>query len=119
LPSELQSIDVSPYATELEKRAAELPFSERYTCTRKSGDKSRYYWATAVHTRKSPKGFAPFTGEIAMARVTLHKDQPKTYRTAFGTIEKGDHLIDTVYEANQKYAKHLGYSLQRLDLITP
>jgi hypothetical protein len=119
LPDELQSIDVSPYAAELEARAAQLPFSEQYTTTRKSGDKYRYYWATAVHTRKSPAGFKPFTGEIAMARVTLHKDQPKTYRTAFGTIEKGDHLIDTVYEANQKYAKHLGYSLQRLDLVTP
>lgn len=119
LPEELKQIDITPYARELDRRAEELPLADTYTCARAAGDKLRYYFARAVHTRRSPEGFGPFTAEIAMARVTLHEDQPKTYHTAFGTIEKGDHLIDTVYEANQKYARHLGYLIERLDLITP
>jgi hypothetical protein len=119
LPAELRNIDISAYSSQLEERAQSLPLAQTYTCRRKSTDKRRYYWAKAVHTRKSPDGFAPFTAEIAMARVTLHADRPKSYRTAFGTIAPGDHLIDTVFEANQKYARHLGYEVKRLDLITP
>ena len=119
LPEELRNIELSAYASQLNERAESLPMAETYSCRRKSTDKRRYYWAKAVHTRKSPDGFAPFTAEIAMARVTLHADKPKTYRTAFGTIAPGDHLIDTVFEANQKYERHLGYEIKRLDLVTP
>lgn len=119
LPDELQQIDIAPFEGALEERAKTLPLSDTYACARGRNDKGRYYWVTAVHTRKTPSGFQPFTGELAMARVTLDKDKPKTFRTAFGKIFPGDHLIDTVFEANQKYASHLGYEIKRLDLVTP
>lgn len=119
LPDELARIDISPYEQQLDERAKSLPMAQAYPCSRKSADKNRYYWIEAKHTRRTPAGFDTFTGELAMARVTLAATQPKTYRTAFGTIAPGDHLIDTVFEANQKYASHLGYEIQRLDLVTP
>jgi hypothetical protein len=119
LPLELQDINISPYGEELEAREKTLPMGETYSCTRKPNDKSRYYWVKATHTRRTPSGFKPFVGELAMARVTLDATRPKIYRTAFGKISPSDHLIDTVFEANQKYARHLGYEIKRLDLITP
>jgi hypothetical protein len=119
LPPDLKSIDLSHYTDALKERVAALPGVESYSTPRAANDTRRYYWAKAVHTRKSPEGFEPFTGELGMARVTLDDDTPQNYRTAFGVIAKGDHLIDTVFEANQKYARHLGYNIERLDLITP
>jgi hypothetical protein len=119
LPEELSQIDITPYESELEQQAQRLPMAQAYPCARKSTDKNRYYFIEAKHTRKTPGGFDTFTGELAMARVTLDQARPKTYRTAFGAIAPGDHLIDTVFEANQKYASHLGYEIKRLDLITP
>lgn len=119
LPDELERIDISLYESELEEQAQKLPMAEAYACPRKSTDKNRYYFIEAKHTRKTPAGFDTFTGELAMARVTLDPTRPKKYRTAFGTVAPGDHLIDTVFEANQKYSSHLGYEIERLDLITP
>lgn len=119
LPDDLARIDISEYEAELEEQAKHLPMAQAYPCSRKSTDKNRYYWIEAKHTRFTPSGFKEFTGELAMARVTLDASKPKKFRTAFGSISPGDHLIDTVFEANQKYASHLGYEIKRLDLVTP
>lgn len=119
LPASLKNIDITPYSADLKSKLAELPEERHYPIARRPGDKNRYYWVTAQHDRDAPSGFAPFTGELAMARVTLPERTPKTFHTAFGTIAPGDHLIDTVFEANQKYAHHLGYEAKRVDLITP
>lgn len=119
LPAALQAIDLTPYSSELSSKLAELPDERHYPIARRPGDNNRYYWVTATHARAAPGGFEPFTGELAMVRVTLAQRTPKTFHTAFGTVAPGDHLIDTVYEANQKYATHLGYELSRVDMITP
>lgn len=119
LPQELKDIDLTQYSSELRARAGKYPQEIQYPLAREPGDESRYYWVTASHDRTSPAGFKPFTGELTMARVTLTERTPKVFKTAFGTINPSDHLIDTVYEANQKYERTLGYHLERVDLITP
>lgn len=118
LPPALSSINLDPYQTALDQQAASLPTSEIESMDHPQ-DGHRYYWVEAHHVRHTPAGFAPFTGHLGMARVTLDETRPRKYKTAFGTITPGDHLIDTVYEANQKYSRHLGYEIDRLDLITP
>jgi len=83
-------------------------------------DPFSYYWARATHTRKDPpEKYAPFTGELAMVRVTLPASQPRRFSTAIGSVDPGDHLIATLAEANAKYALPLTYDLKRVDLITP
>lgn len=119
LPAALTCIDLRPYEAALKQKVAELPETGNYAVTRKAKDKGRYYWVTASHIRHTPEGFKPFTGELAMARVTLAARTPTKFHTAFGIISPHDHLIDTVYEANIKYQRHLGYALERVDLITP
>jgi hypothetical protein len=121
LPSELQAIDLKPYAAELKASAQALDLAsvETTTAPRTSLDKARYYWVESKHSRLSPGGFDPFVGELAMVRVTLPKDRGKTFNTAIGKILPADHLIDTVLEANQKYARFLEAPLGRVDLITP
>lgn len=119
LPPTLSQIDLSPYRAELEAFRQQLPGQNRYTVPRPASDPTRYYWVEATHTRLTPSGFEPFTGELAMVRVTLPDTVPATIQTCIGSVEPGDHLIDTVYEANQKYARHLGFSLARVDCITP
>jgi len=118
LPPELAAINLDAYADALDVESKKLPDPEVQTLAA-ADDDYRYYWVQADHVRHSPSGFAPFSGELGMVRVSLHPTRPKTYHTAFGTVAPGDHLIDTVYEANQKYSRHLGYELERLDLITP
>ena len=118
LPPELSDIPLAEYEQDLARESQKIPAEQIQTLDHPDDD-YRYYWVEAVHTRMTPQGFSPFTGELAMARVTLSEMRPRKYRTAFGTISPGDHLIDTVYEANQKYARHLGYEIARLDLITP
>jgi len=49
----------------------------------------------------------------------LPPTKPGKISTAIGSIEPSDHLIDTVFEANQKYARNLGYCRERVDCITP
>lgn len=102
LPAELRNIDLSAYSSELQEKAAKLPQQDQPLIARPSGDQGRYYMATAHHERSSPNGFKPFTGELAMARVTLTQRKPQVFHTALGSIDPADHLIDTVYEANQK-----------------
>ncbi len=118
IPSEL-SIDLSEYKSKLDAVQAKLPSTQKYTVPRASVDKTRYYWVRATHTRRTPSGFEPFTGELAMARVSLPPTTPGKISTAIGSIDPSDHLIDTVFEANQKYARNLGYCLERVDCITP
>ncbi|HEX3139939.1 MAG TPA: hypothetical protein VHQ87_07785, partial [Rhizobacter sp.] len=118
IPQELQ-IDLGAYKEKLDAVLAGLPGAQKYTVPRASVDKTRYYWIHATHNRMTPQGFSPFTGELAMARVSLPTMTPGKISTAIGSIEPSDHLIDTVFEANQKYAKNLGYQLERLDCITP
>lgn len=121
LPPELQSIDLEPYERDLEASARELdlPAVETTTRPRSALDKVRYYWVISKHTRFAPGGFEPFVGELAMVRVTLPLSRAKTWSTAIGKVLPGDHLIDTVLEANQKYARFLESPLGRVDLITP
>lgn len=119
VPSEFSNIDLTPYKAKLDAVRGQLPEGAKYTVPRASVDKTRYYWAQATHKRETPNGFEPFVGELAMARVSLPPTTPGRINTAIGTIEPADHLIDTVFEANQKYAKNLGYSLERVDCITP
>jgi len=84
-------------------------------------DTSEYYWAHATHTRHTdqPRRFDPFEGKLAMVRVRLPEREPRRFSTRIGTVEPGDHLLATTYQANDKFAVHLGYELRRLDLITP
>ena len=84
-------------------------------------DSSEYYWALATHSRHTdePQRFDPFQGKLAMVRVTLPEREPRRFSSRIGTVEPGDHLIATVYQANDKFAAHVGYPMQRVDLITP
>lgn len=118
LPSELAAIDLSGVAASIERESQRIPDHEIQTLEEPDDD-YRYYWVEANHVRSTPDGFAPFLGHLTMARVTLDETQPRTYKTALGKISPSDHLIDTVYEANQKYCRHLGYEIDRLDVITP
>lgn len=118
LPADLRDIDLDDHVDVLEREAAKVPRDEIQTLD-EPDDGYRYYWTEAVHNRKSPQGFQPFTAQMGMVRVTLPETRPRKYKTAFGVLAPGDHLIDTVYEANQKYKAHLGYEMQRLDVITP
>lgn len=121
LPSELQSIDLKPYSAALQASAAELDLASAETSTVALAplDKARYYWVESKHTRLAPGGFDPFVGELTMVRVTLPLSRAKNFNTAIGKVLPADHLIDTVLEANQKYARFLEAPLGRVDLITP
>lgn len=121
LPPSLERVDLSPYDAELDEvaRSLNLPELEKTLTPRRTGDTTRYYWVEAKHTRRNPTGFEPFVGELAMARVTLPQRRPKAFETCIGTVGPGDHLIDTVLEANQKYGRHLPQAIERLDVITP
>lgn len=109
----------------LDALAAALPESARSSADGRSSasiheaDPISYYWVEAAHTRKTPDGYEPFTGELAMARASLPEREPRRFNTVIGTIEPSDHLIATIFEANEKYQKALGYPLARLDVITP
>ncbi len=118
LPPELDSIDLSDEAEALQRESQKIP-AEEIQVLDQPDDDYRYYWVDAVHTRHTPAGFEPFTGHLTMARVTLDPTRPRKYKTALGQISPADHLIDTVFEANQKYGRALGYELARVDLITP
>ncbi|MEY4577361.1 MAG: hypothetical protein RL701_2064 [Pseudomonadota bacterium] len=115
---------LAPYRDALDAFAATLAVGswnadgEQHTA-RHAGDALDYYWAHAKHTRKSPAGYAPFEGHLALVRVRLPERTPRRFSTPIGTVEPADHLLGSVFEANDKYAQPLGYALQRLDLITP
>lgn len=121
LPKELKGVDLTAYEKDLSAYESELdlPPLEKSTVARPSTDKGRYYWAHATHTRETPAGFSPFVGELPMVRVTLPAQVPKSFSTCIGQVLPGDHLVDTVLEANQKYARFLSQPIGRLDLITP
>lgn len=121
LPPALAQIDLAAYASQLDDVSSDLdlPELERASQTRPSGDETKYYWVEAHHVRKTPDGFEPFSGELAMVRVTLPQTYPKSFSTCIGSVEPGDHLIDTVFEANQKYARYLPQPIGRVDVITP
>lgn len=82
-------------------------------------DPISYYWVEATHTRQTPAGYQPFVGELAMVRASLPARERRRFNTVVGTVEPSDHLIATIFEANDKYQKALGYPLARLDVITP
>jgi hypothetical protein len=120
----LQSLGLQRWATQLDSAARDLGVagaSQLQSILLKNFDPgpTRYYWAEALHARQRPSGYEPFLGQLAMARVQLPQSEPKTFTTEIGTIEKTDHLIASVDEANRKYASDLGYTLSRVDLITP
>lgn len=119
IPPELRQIDLGPYAAQLASLQEKIPDLEKHTVTPKPSNKVRYYWAKAQHTRLTPSGFDPFTGELPLVRVSLPESAPAQVKTAIGSFEPADHLIATVFEANQKYEKNLGYPLERIDCITP
>lgn len=121
LPAQLQAVDISAYDAQLSSYEAEahLPPLEQTSVARPANDTGRYYWAHATHTRKTPTGFQPFVGELPMARVTLPARVPQAFKTAIGDVVPGDHLVDTVLEANQKYARFLSQPIGRLDIVTP
>jgi hypothetical protein len=124
LPAELKCLDFTPWSDQLAQLArSELPGgaeAEGVTrAPRAAGDAVRYYWAEATHARLHPEGYAPFVGKLPMVRVRLPDRTPHDFVTALGTLEQADHLIATVFEANDKYAGKLGYALQRVDVITP
>lgn len=124
VPPELRNLDFSGCAEQLDELAqAQLPGgADNQDVTRVAipgGDKVRYYWIEATHTRQHPDGFQPFVGQLPMVRVSLPAKDPQPVETAIGTFEPPDHLIATVYEANDKFASALGYPLARVDVITP
>jgi hypothetical protein len=108
----------------LDALAATLPPNARTADGRGSSpvheaDPLSYYWAEATHTRLTPAGYQPFVGELAMVRASLPEREARRFNTVVGTLEPTDHLISTIFEANQKYQKALGYPIARLDVITP
>jgi hypothetical protein len=122
LPPELARLDFRNSAQQLDELAELTGANAPDGLTpveRAADDVTRYYWIEAVHTRKRPADYTPFTGRLAMARATLPDSRPETFRTALGTIEPGDHLISTVNEANQKFAHKLDAPLTRVDVVTP
>ncbi len=121
IPEKLEQIDLSPYSAELEDAASELdlPELEESSQERPTGDDRKYYWVESHHVRETPAGFEPFVGKLAMVRVTLPETYPESFHTCIGQVLPGDHLVDTVLEANQKYARYLESPIGRLDLITP
>jgi len=119
LPPDLARIDLSAYATPLAELSGTLSASAGEVLRAEANDPYRYYWVKAEHARQSPGGFPNFVGELAMVRVSLPARTPKAFKTKIGSVEPGDHLIDTVLEANQKYARFLAAPLGRVDLITP
>jgi len=121
MPEQLENLDITGYDQDLSRYEAELdlPPLEKSTVTRPADDAGRYYWANATHARTTPSGFSPFVGELAMARVSLPARSPAAFKTCIGQILPGDHLVDTVLEANQKYQRFLSQPIGRLDLITP
>lgn len=118
LPPALSTLDLGPYESSLAALAKEGAGTPSVRA-RTANDETLYYWIQATHTRRSPVGFDPFVGELAMARVRLPERVPTPIETAIGDVLPGDHLIDTVFEANQKYASTLGYELERVDCVTP
>lgn len=125
LPPELARLDLSPYAGQLDELARLTGLTGAQAqqgvsvLPRPADDATRYYWVEAAHARKQPSHYLPFVGRLAMARVTLPLSTPETFRTALGTIEPADHLLATVQEANQKFARNLDAPLARVDVITP
>ena len=120
----VDSAALDPHKNVLDAIAASLPQGARATDGKSStlaheADPIGYYWVEATHTRQSPNGYEPFTGELAMVRASLPEREPRRFSTVIGTLEPSDHLIATVFEANDKYQKALGYPLARLDVITP
>lgn len=108
----------------LDALAASLPQNARAAQGKASAlvheaDPITYYWAEATHTRLTPNGYEPFTGELAMVRASLPERKARRFNTLIGTIEPSDHLIATIFEANDKYQRALGYPIARLDVITP
>ncbi len=118
LPPALATIELDAYRTALGPLSAHVSGAPRVRA-KPPNDETLYYWVEATHTRRTPTGFDPFVGELAMARVTLPTRVPTPFVTAIGDVLPGDHLIDTVFEANQKYAEVLGYELERVDCVTP
>jgi hypothetical protein len=119
LPPDLARIDLSAYSAELSDLSKGLGPNDTASKPQVGPDAYRYYWVQSEHSRLDPPGFEPFVGELAMVRVTLPARTPKTFRTQIGDVEPGDHLIDTLLEANQKYARFLEAPLGRVDLVTP
>lgn len=132
LPAELAQIDWSVCESALEELARGEHVHVDDGCELRDGmtrslrsdpdrqrDKTRYYWVEATHSRKHPGSYPEFTGELPMVRVRLPVSEPRDFLTLVGTVEPEDHLIATVAEANEKFAATLGYSLVRVDLITP
>jgi len=108
----------------LDAIAAALPQSAHASEGRSSAavheaDPIGYYWVEATHTRQTPQGYQPFIGELAMVRASLPAREPRRFNTVIGTCEPSDHLLATIFEANEKYQRALGYPLARLDVITP
>lgn len=118
LGASVAALDLSRYSDQLDLLAAELP-PLAGTQAAAAATTYRYYWVEAEHKRLIPEGYDPFVGQLAMARVTLPATQPKAVSTLIGHVRPDDHLIATVYEANDKYSGELGYELARVDLVTP
>jgi hypothetical protein len=121
LPEELRSLDLSPYADQLREleRTLALSSPQALSGPLPAADAYRYYWIKSEHQRHKPDGFTPFVGEVAMVRVTLPLRTPRSFQTRIGSVNPDDHLVDTVLEANQKFARFLDAPIGRLDLITP
>jgi hypothetical protein len=124
LPAAVAQLDFSQCADELEALAQgaladNAGLLDPALVPKCAGDPVRYYWAEATHVRQHPTGHQAFVGKLPMVRVSLPASAPRTFETSIGTVEPPDHLIATVHEANDKFAKVLGYELVRLDVITP
>ncbi len=121
-----KDLDLSPYAQELEGLSTKLGLrviegTGECSIHCQAGTEhpgTRYYAATAEHSRKDPPLDA-FVGHLAMARVSLPASQPAVVETKLGTVEPRDHLIATIAEAQREYGSELDRPIARLDLVTP
>jgi hypothetical protein len=88
----------------------------------RSKGRHEIYHLQAKHTRGEPITSA-FTGRCQSVRVTLPRQKPPSdayIGTWIGTVEAKDHLLFSVDEVEQLYAKVFNRerSLQRVDLLT-
>lgn len=75
-----------------------------------------YYEVAATHTRP---GTHRFTGRVPFVRVHLPDAEREDISTRIGIVYAGDHRLYTRKIFNEHYEDFLGWSVDRIELLTP
>lgn len=84
-----------------------------------SADPATYYVAEATHRRRTAAPRDAFVAYLPVVRVRAPQSGVATIHTGGGDVLSGDHLVYSVDDVNGKFAGALGYSAERVDLVTP